>query len=123
MKIGTLQCEIPRLKIQTTIGISKSVVSPSLTPFETESQTERTGSLLCDHKCAKMVATISMLPFCTEVLEKSEGQIFSSLRYLDSSTTTFIINVLSLDATACKQLSSNHKTALFDIMERHLRNS
>ena len=81
MKIRTLQCEIQRLKIQTMIEISKNIVRPSVTLFEKGTLVERAGSVLYVHKCAKMVATITKLPFCTEeVSVLVEGQNFSSIR-------------------------------------------
>ena len=87
MKIRTLQCEIQRLRIQTMIEISKNVVSPSVTLFEPGTHVERTGSVLYVHKCAKMVATITKLTFCTEeVPVLVQGQHFSSIRYLEPLT-------------------------------------
>ena len=65
MKIRTLQCEIKRLKIQTMIEISKNIVSPSLTLFGKRTHVERAESVLYVHKCAKMVAAKTKLPFCT----------------------------------------------------------
>ena len=66
------------------IEISKNIVSPSVTLFEKGNQVERAGSVLYVHKCAKMLATITKLPFCTEeVLVLVEGQNFSSIRYTD----------------------------------------
>ena len=87
MKTRALQCEIQRLKIQTMIEISKNIVSPSVTLFEKGTHVERAGSVLYVHKCAKMVATITKLPFCTEeVLVLVEGQNFSSIRHMDPIT-------------------------------------
>ena len=84
MKIRTLQCEIQQLKIQTTIELSKKIVSPSVTHFEKGTHVERAGSVLYFHKCAKMVATITKLPFCTEEVPVIvEGQNFSSIRCMD----------------------------------------
>ena len=86
MKIKTLQCEIQSLKIQT-VEISKNIVSPSVTLFEKGTHVERAGSVLYVHKYAKMVATITKLPFCTEeVPVLVEGQNFSSFRYMDPIT-------------------------------------
>ena len=80
MKIRTLQCDIQRLKIQTLIGISKNIVSASVTLFEKGTHVERAGSVLYVHKCAKMVATITKLPFCIEeVPVLVECQNFSSI--------------------------------------------
>ena len=80
MKIRTFQCEIQRLKIQTMIEISKNIVSLSVTLFEKGTHVERAGSVLYVHKCAKMVATITKLLFCTEeVPVLVEGQNFSSI--------------------------------------------
>ena len=87
MKIRTLQCEIQRLRIQTMVEISKKVVSPSVTLFEPGTHVERAGSVLYVHKCAKMVATMTKLTFCTEenpVL--IQGENFSSIRYLEPLT-------------------------------------
>ena len=86
MKIRTLQCEIQRLKIQTMIETSKNIVSPWVTHFEKGTHVERAGSVLYDHKCAKMLATIPKLPFCTEVPVLVGGQNFSSIRYMDPIT-------------------------------------
>ena len=81
MKIRTLQCEI-QLRIQTMIEISKKIVSPSITLFEKGIHVERAESVLYVQKCAKMVATITKPPFCTEeVPVLVEGQNFSSIRY------------------------------------------
>ena len=66
MKIRTLQCEIQRLKIQTMIEILKNIVSPSITLFKKGTHVEREESVLYVHKYAKMVATITKPPFCTE---------------------------------------------------------
>ena len=52
MKIGTLQCEIQQLKIQTMIDISKNIVNPSVTLFEKGNHVERAGYVLYVHKCA-----------------------------------------------------------------------
>ena len=62
-KFGTLQSESQRLKIQTMIEISKNIFSPSVTLFEKRTHGEGAGSVLHFHKCAKMVTTISNLPF------------------------------------------------------------
>ena len=87
MKIRTLQCEIQRLKIQTMIEISKSIVSPSVTLFEKGTHVERAGSVLSVQKCAKMVAILTKFLFCTEeVPVLIEGQNFSSIRYMDPIT-------------------------------------
>ena len=87
MKIRTLQCEIQRLKIQTMIEISKNIVSLSVTLFEKGTHVERAGSVLYVHKCAKMVATVTKLLFCTEeVPVLVEGQNFSSISYMDPVT-------------------------------------
>ena len=66
MKFRTLQGESQRLKIQTIIEISKNIFSPSVTLFEKRTHGEGAESVLYFHECAKMVATISNLPFCTE---------------------------------------------------------
>ena len=63
MKNRTLQCRIQRLKIQTMIEISKNVGSHSLTLFEKGIDVERAGSVLHVPKCAKLVATITILLF------------------------------------------------------------
>ena len=82
MKIRTLQCEIQRLRIQTMVEISKNVLSPSVTLFEQGAHVERTGSISYVHKCAKMVARVTKLTFCTEeVPVLIQGQNFSSIRY------------------------------------------
>ena len=105
MKIRMLQCEIQRLKIQTMIEISKNIVSPSVTLFEKGTHVERAGCVLYVHKCAKMVASISKLPFCTEeVPVLVEGQNFSSIRYMDPITKICIIIIRSLHATRCTQM-------------------
>ena len=72
---------------KTMIEISKNIVSPSVTLYEKRTHVERAGSVLYVHKCAKMVATITKLPFCTdEVPVLVEGQNFSSIRYMDPIT-------------------------------------
>ena len=87
MKVRTLQCEVQRLKFQTLIEISKNIVSLSVTLSGKGKHVERAGSVLYVHECAKMVATISKLPFCTEeVLVFVEGQNFSSIRYMKRIT-------------------------------------
>ena len=59
-------------------------MSPTVTLFEPGTHVERAGSVLYVHKCAKMVATISKLTFCTEeVPVLLQGQNFSSVRYLE----------------------------------------
>ena len=76
-----------QLKIQTMIEISKNVVNPSVTLFEKKSHVERAESVLYVHKCAKLVETITKVPFCTEeVPVLVEGQNFSSIRYMDPIT-------------------------------------
>ena len=105
MKIRTLQCEIQRLKIQTMIEISKNIVSPSVTLFENGTHVERAGSVLYVHKLARMVATITKPPFCTEeVPVLVEGQIFSSIGYVDPITKIFYHNYT---ITACNPLYPN----------------
>ena len=87
MKTRTLQCEIQRLKIQRLIELSKKIVSPSAALFEKGTHVESAGSVLYVHKFAKMVATITKHPFCTEeVLVLVEGQKISSIRYMDPIT-------------------------------------
>ena len=87
MKIRTLQCENQQLSIQTIIEISKNVVSPSVALFGQGTYVERAGSVLYVHKCAKMVAKIAKLTFCTEeVPELIQGQNCSSIRYLEPLT-------------------------------------
>ena len=81
LKIRTLQCEIQRLKIQTKIEKSKNFVSPSVTLFEKGTRVERAESVLNVHKYAKMVRTITKLPFGTEKFPMLvEGQNSSSIR-------------------------------------------
>ena len=66
------------------IEISKNIVSPSVALFEKGTHVERAGSVLYVHKCAKMVATITKLSFCTEeVPVLVESQNFSSIRFMD----------------------------------------
>ena len=56
-------------------------MSPSVTLFEPGTHVERAGSVLYVLKCAKMAATITKPPFCTEeVLVLIQGQNFSSIR-------------------------------------------
>ena len=66
MKIGTLQCDIQRLRVQTRIETLENIVSPSVTLFKKGTHVERARSVLSVDKCAKMVATITKLPFFTE---------------------------------------------------------
>ena len=118
MKIRTLQCEIQRLKIQTMVEISKNSVSPSVTLFEKETHFDGAGSVFNVHKCAKMVASITKIPFCTEEVPVIvEGQNFSSIRYMDPIQKICIIIIQSLHATRCTQILSNCKTAVFNNME------
>ena len=64
--------------------ILENVVSSSVTLFKKGTHVERTGSVLYVPKCAKMVATITKLLFCTEEFPVLlEGQNFSSIRYMD----------------------------------------
>ena len=101
MKIRTLQCEIQRLKSQTVIEISKNIVSPSVTLFEKGTHVKRAGSVLYLDQCAKMLATITKLPFCKEEFPVLvEGQIFSSIRYMDPSTKILYHNYT---IAACNQ--------------------
>ena len=87
MKIRTLQCEIQRLKIKTMIEISNKIVIPSVTLFEKRTHVERARPVLYVHKCAKIVATKTKLPFYTEeVPVLVEGRNISSIRYMDSIT-------------------------------------
>ena len=105
MKIRMLQCEIQRLKIQTMIEISKNIVSPSVTLFEKGIHVERAGSVLYAHKCAKIVATITKLPFCTEeVPVLVEGQNFFSIRYIEPITKILYHNYT---IAACNPLYPN----------------
>ena len=105
MKIRTLQCEIQRLKIQSMIEISKNIVSPSVMLFEKGIHVERAGSVLYVHKCAKMVATITKLPFCTEEVPLlEEVQNFSSIRCMDPITKIFYHNYT---IAACNPLYPN----------------
>ena len=105
MKIRTLQCEIQQLKIQTSIELSKNIVGPSVTLFEKGTHVERAGSVLYVHKCAKMVATITKLPFCTEEVPVIvEGQNFSSMRYMDPITKILYHNYT---IAACNLLYPN----------------
>ena len=104
MKIRTLQCEIQRLKIQTMIEISKNIVTPSVALFEKGTHVERSGYVFV-HKCAKMVATITKLPFCTKgVPVLIEGQNFSSIRYIDPVTNSLYHNYT---IAACNPLYPN----------------
>ena len=66
MKIGTLQYDMQRLKIQSMIGLSEN--HPSLTLLEKEALVERACSVLHVHKCAKIAKTVTQFLFCTEVL-------------------------------------------------------
>ena len=62
----------------------KSIVCPSVTLFEKGTHVKRAGSVLYVHKCAKMVATKTKIPFCTEeVSVLVEGQNFSCIRYME----------------------------------------
>ena len=105
MEIRTLQCETQRLRTQTTIEISKSSVSPSVTLFQKGTYVERAGSVLYVHKCAKVVATITKLLFCTEeVLVLVEGQNFSFIRYMAPITKIMYQNYT---IAACNPLYPN----------------
>ena len=87
------------------IEISKNLVSPPVTLFEKGTHVERAGSVLYVHKCAKMVATITKLPFCTEeVPVLVEGRNFSSIRYMDPITKILYHNYT---IAACKPLYPN----------------
>ena len=69
------------------IEISENIVSPSVTFFEEGTHVERAGSVLYVHKCSKMVATITKLPFCTEEVPVIvKGQNFSFSRCMDPIT-------------------------------------
>ena len=60
--------------------------------------------MLYVHKCAKMVATITKLTFCTEEVHVLvEGQNFSSIRYMDPITKILYHNYT---IAACNQLYS-----------------
>ena len=87
------------------IEISKIIGSPSVTLFEKRTHAERAGSVLYVHKCAKMVATKTKLPFCTkEVLVLVEGQNCSSIRYMDPITKILYQNYT---IAACNPLYPN----------------
>ena len=84
---------------------SKNIVSPSVTLFEKGTDVKKAGSVLHVHKCAKMVATITKLPFCTEeVPVLVEGQNFSSIRYMDPITKILYHNYT---IAACNPLYPN----------------
>ena len=87
------------------IEILKNIVSPSVTLLKKGTHVERAGSVLYFHKCAKMVATITKLPFCTEeVPVLVEGQNFSSIRYMDPITKILYHNYTIV---ACNPLYPN----------------
>ena len=105
ISIRTLPCEIQRLKFQTMIEISKNIVSPLVKLFAKGTHVERAGSVVYVHKCAKMVATITKLLFCTEeVPVLVEGQNLSSIRYMDPITKILYHNYIM---AACKLLYPN----------------
>ena len=61
--------------------------------------------MLYAHKCAKMVATRTKLPFCTEeVPVLVEGQNFSSIRHMDPITKILYLNYT---IAACNPLYLN----------------
>ena len=83
----------------------ENIVSPSVTLFERGPHVERAGSVSYVHKCAKMVATITKLLFCTEEIPVLvEGQNFSSIIYMDPSTK---ILYHSYTITACNPVYPN----------------
>ena len=87
------------------IKISENVVSPSVTLFGPGSHVEREGSVLYVYKCAKMVATITKLTFCTEeVPVLIQGQNFSSIRFLEPLTKILYHNYT---IAACNSLYPN----------------
>ena len=88
------------------IAITKHNVGPSVTLFEKGTHDERAGSDLYAHSCAKTVATINSLLFCTEVPVLAEGQNFSSIRYINPITK---ILYHKYAIAACKLLYPNVK--------------
>ena len=87
------------------VEISKNIVSPSVTLFEKGTHFEGAGAVFNVHKCAKMVASIAKIPFCTEeVPVLVEGQNFSSIRYMDPFTKIMYHNYT---IAACNPLYPN----------------
>ena len=75
------------MKFQTMIQLTRNVVDFSVTLFEKEPHVEKAGSLLYNHKCAKNVASNLSILFCTEeVPALQEGQICSSIRFMEPLT-------------------------------------
>ena len=91
LKIRTIQCEIPLLKFQTMIEISKKCISNNLRG----AHGELTEFVLSVHKCPKMAATITKLHFCTEeVPVLMKGQKVSFIRYMDPLTKMLYHNYI-----------------------------
>ena len=86
------------------IEISKNF-SRSVKLFEKGTHVERAGSVLYVCKYAKMVATITKFPLCTEeVPVLVEGQNFYFIRYMGSNTKIMYINYT---LAACNPLYPN----------------
>ena len=102
MKTRTLQCEIQWLQIPKMIEISKNVVSPSITIFQKRIHVERIGYVLYVHKCAKIEATLTKLPYCRKISCVNRGsQLFFYLIYRASYKKFCVIFIQLLPATCC----------------------
>ena len=92
-------------KIQSSVFWIQHLLSPPEKISEKSTQVGRTASVLYVHKFAKLVATVTKFPHCTEHIPViSGGQKFSSILHKEPLTKALYQNYIIL---ACNPLNAN----------------